>query len=240
MAFRMSDRTQSLAVDDDPPPIDWHSATPTLDLRWFVGAALLMPLLLAVGVYWLHNVPVGLGSRESDSVVEVRLITVPEPSERPTVTPPQSNVAPARPSEPLVFDPNRSIPEDKTASLQSRPGQESQPAATSAPASSAAPVRTTPTPIAATFQRTLLSHIARYRRYPDQARRDHMQGVVQLVFAMRRDGTVTDVWVKTSSGYHTLDLAAVETIHNAQPLPKIPSELPESLNISMPVAFNLP
>lgn len=57
---------------------------------------------------------------------------------------------------------------------------------------------------------------------------------------MRRDGMVTDVWVKASSGFNALDLAAVDTIRNAQPLPRIPSELPDQLNISMPVAFNLP
>ncbi len=236
----MPDRIPSLIVGQDPPPIDWHAATPTLGLRWFIGAALLMPLLLAAGVLWLHHAPAGTGPRDSDSVVEVRLITVAEPPQPVIVASLPPSVAPAKPSEPLVDDPNRSIPEESIAPLVSEPGRASQPVTTSAPASSAAPIRAPTSPTAAIFQRTLLSHIARYRKYPDQARRDRAQGTVQLVFAMRRDGIVTDVWVKASSGFNALDLAAVDTIRNAQPLPRIPSELPDQLNISMPVAFNLP
>lgn len=236
----MPDTTQSPIVDEDPPPVDWHAAAPTLGLRWFVGVALLMPLLLAAGVFWLHRVPVGTGPRGPGSVVEVRLITVAEPPLPPIAATLPASVAPTKPFEPLVDDPNRSIPEDAIAPLPSEPGRASQPVTGPAPASSAAPVRAPTSPAAAIFQRTLLSHIARYRKYPDQARRDRAQGTVQLIFAMRRDGMVTDVWVKTSSGFNALDFAAVDTIRNAQPLPRIPSELPDQLNISMPVAFNLP
>jgi len=57
---------------------------------------------------------------------------------------------------------------------------------------------------------------------------------------MLRDGTVTDVRIASSSGYSLLDIAAIETIRKAQPLPRIPAELPESLNILVPVAFELP
>lgn len=237
----MSDRTtQSLSVNEDTPPIDWHAAAPSLELRWFAAAGLLVPLLLAAGVYWLHHVPAGPGPRATDSVVEVRLITVAEPVEQRQEASLQPSVATARQSEALVEDPDRSIPEDTIAPLPSEPGRASPPAATFTPASPAAPVRMLTSQTAAIFQRALLTHIARYRHYPDQARRDRVQGTVQLVFAMRRDGMVTDVWVKASSGHNALDLAAVDTIRKAQPLPKIPSEMPDQLNISMPVAFDLP
>jgi periplasmic protein TonB len=132
------------------------------------------------------------------------------------------------------------FPEDSIAPPPSEPGRASRPAITSAPTSSSAPIRIPTSRTAAIFQRALLSHIAQYRHYPDQARRDRVQGKVQLVFAMQRDGMVTDVWVKASSGHDALDLAAVDTIRKAQPLPKIPSELPDQLNISVPVAFDLP
>lgn len=236
----MQDRRQSFIADEDSPPIDWHAAAPTLDLRWFVGVALLMQFLLAAGVFWLHHVPAGTGPRDSGSVVEVRLITIAKAPQPLIVASQPPSVAPAEPSEPLVDDPNRSIPEDTIAPLPSELGRASKPATTSAPASSAAPARARTSPTAVIFQRTLLSHIARYRKYPDQARRDRSQGTVQLVFAMRRDGMVTDIWVKASSGSNALDVAAVDTIRNAQPLPRIPSELPDQLNISMPVTFNLP
>jgi protein TonB len=57
---------------------------------------------------------------------------------------------------------------------------------------------------------------------------------------MLRDGTVTDVQVISSSGFDVLDAAAVETIRNAAPMPRIPSELPGHLNIHVPVAFDMP
>jgi protein TonB len=231
---------QSLTADNDAPPVDWHAAAPTIGLRWFIAAALLMPLLLVAGVYWIHQAPPGLGPSASDSVVEVRLITAPDQLKQSQEASLRPSLTTTRPSDPLVDDPVRAIPKDAVAPPpQAEPGRASAPAAASAPAS--APPIGSPSPQTATlFQRTLLSHIARYRHYPDQARRDRVQGTVQLVFAMRRDGTVTDVWVKTSSGHSALDRAAIDTIHDAQPLPRIPSDLPDQLNISMPVAFNLP
>ena len=84
------------------------------------------------------------------------------------------------------------------------------------------------------FQRALLTHIARYRQNPD----DHGRASVQLVFSMLRDGTVTDVQITSSSGNAILDHAAVRTIRMAQPMPKIPAELPEPLNVHLPITFD--
>jgi protein TonB len=60
------------------------------------------------------------------------------------------------------------------------------------------------------------------------------------MFAMRRDGTVKDIWIRNSSGHDLLDAAAIDTIRKAQPAPRIPSELPDQLNVLIPVAFDLP
>ena len=226
---------KSLTADNDASAVDWHAAAPTIGLRWFIATALLVPLLLVAGVYWIRQLPPGLGPSVSDSVVEVRLIRAPDSVRRSQEVSLQPSPAPGRSPEPLVDDPVRAIPEDAIARPpQAEAGRLSAPPAAPAPVGSPAPQTV------ARFQRTLFSHIARYRHYPDQARRDREQGTVQLVFAMRRDGTVTDVWVKASSGHSALDRAAVDTIHDAQPLPRIPSDLPDRLNISMPVAFNLP
>ncbi len=238
----MSDRSsQTLAGDPETSPTDWHSAAPTVGLRSLAGIALMVPLLLAAGVYWLHQVPAGTGPRATDTVVEVRLIAPQEPIEQRQDAPLQPSQAALNPQpEPLVEDPNRLIPTETVVSAPSEPGRPASAATTSAPASAAAPVRMPTIQIAKIFQTALLSHIARYRRYPDAARQDRLQGIVQAVFAMRRDGTVTEVWIKSTSGHKLLDVAAIETIRRAQPLPKIPSELPDHLNILMPVAFDLP
>ncbi len=89
------------------------------------------------------------------------------------------------------------------------------------------------------FQRMLLSHIARFRQYPSAAK-SGQHGITQLVFAMRRDGTVSEVWIRNSSGSQLLDEAATDTIRRAQPLPTIPADLPDQLTISLPISFDPP
>ncbi len=86
----------------------------------------------------------------------------------------------------------------------------------------------------------MFAHIARYQAYPDDARPNRLQGEVQVFFSMRRDGTVTDIEVAESSSHIELDDAALDTIRRAEPLPRIPTELPDNLNIVIPISFDVP
>ncbi|HEY4275029.1 MAG TPA: TonB family protein, partial [Rhizomicrobium sp.] len=96
------------------------------------------------------------------------------------------------------------------------------------------------TDVASEFERQLLAHIEPYRHYPTGVGRDRPTGVVEIMFAMDRDGIVTGVWIKQSSGYPILDQEAVATVLRAQPLPHIPQDLPSPLNIALPVSFAPP
>jgi periplasmic protein TonB len=89
------------------------------------------------------------------------------------------------------------------------------------------------------FEAALLAHIERFRRYPDDARRERQQGVVMVGFAMDRRGDLLDLWVDQSSGFADLDAEAMSTLKRAQPLPLIPKGLPDELQIILPVAFAL-
>jgi protein TonB len=89
------------------------------------------------------------------------------------------------------------------------------------------------------YQETLLNYIERYRGYPDAARRNHVEGVVMLRFAMDRQGHVLEAWVDQSSGFTALDTEAVATVWRAQPLPVIPASLPGRLSVVLPVSFSL-
>ncbi len=93
---------------------------------------------------------------------------------------------------------------------------------------------------ASDFQRALLAHIESYRRYPDQTKGLRPQGTVQIVFAMDRQGKVLGIWIDRSSGSDALDREAIATVLRAQPLPAIPPDLPEPLNIVLPVVFGSP
>lgn len=72
---------------------------------------------------------------------------------------------------------------------------------------------------ASEFQKRLLAHIETYREYPDAAKRGRLEGVVELLFAMDRNGAVLGVWIKRSSGFPALDKEAIATVLRAQPLP---------------------
>jgi len=67
-----------------------------------------------------------------------------------------------------------------------------------------------------------------------------MEGTVRVVFLLRRDGTVLDAWVQSTSGETILDHEAIDTIYRAEPLPAIPGELPDQIRVLLPVNFALP
>lgn len=89
------------------------------------------------------------------------------------------------------------------------------------------------------FRQALERHIAQYQRYPDLARQRHLQGTVEVVFELRRDGRIGGVWVARSSGAGVLDAEAVATLYRAEPLPSIPSQMPSELRIRLPIDFTL-
>jgi protein TonB len=106
----------------------------------------------------------------------------------------------------------------------------------SAPTEPSTPGGAIPSDVADAFERELLEHIEPYRRYPSDAM--GASGTVELMFAMDREGVITGVWIRQSSGSAALDREAVATVLRAQPLPHIPPELPDPLNITLPVSFS--
>jgi protein TonB len=231
--------SQDVALDQDRTRAEWRLAAPALGVRWLLGIAFAVSIVFAAGVYWIRQVPAGAGKPVNDAVIEVRLVVPPEHVAK-TANAASQPIEPALLSEPLVADFHRSIPEATAAPPFSGAVEAPPPVPRSAPALSATSARAQATQLASTFQKTLLDHIARFRRYPAAGRLNRLEGTVQVMFAMRRDGTVKDVWIRNSSGHDLLDAAAIDTIRKAQPLPKIPLELPDQLNILIPVAFDLP
>jgi len=230
-------------MSDSPgPPLapnkeaDWLRSAPSFDTRLLMSLTLvLVPALLAASVYWLHRSPSpGPIRNATDTTVEVRILAAPKQLEPPRETLPQPG-------------PARTASISETVSVASKPPTSEPVAKNAAPdamvaapplQSAAEPLRPSDRQKASAFQRALEAHIARYRRYPEEARRARMQGTVQILFSMRRDGSVLDVWVRASSGQRVLDAAAVDTIRLAQPLPRIPPELPDRMTIFAPVAFD--
>lgn len=216
---------------------DWLRAAPSFDIRLLMSLTLvLVPALLAASVYWLHRSPSPETTRNSaETTVEVRILAAPkealEPSKKAL---PQPSPARAPSVSETVSVPSEWPTSDPIANNAALGGT----AASPPPLPTAEPLHPSERRKASAFRRALQSHIARYRRYPEEARRARMQGTVQILFSMRRDGAVLDVWVRASSGQPVLDDAAIATIRRAQPLPRIPPDLPDRLTVLFPIAFD--
>lgn len=89
------------------------------------------------------------------------------------------------------------------------------------------------------YRSQLEEYLARYTRYPMDARRNGIQGTVYLHFVLRENGEVENAWIERSSGFVSLDGEALAAIQRAQPLPAIPAGWPRTLDVTLPVTFGL-
>jgi protein TonB len=71
--------------------------------------------------------------------------------------------------------------------------------------------------------------------YPAQARRTGLDGIVEVLFTLNTDGSVSGISVKKSAGVEMLDAAAIAAIKLAAPF-RAP---PVSAKLLIPVVFNL-
>nr|WP_285817026.1 energy transducer TonB [Janthinobacterium kumbetense] len=85
----------------------------------------------------------------------------------------------------------------------------------------------------------VLARMKRFRRYPTASRAKQEQGVVYLRCRIDRDGQVLAAAIERSSGSAALDQAALDTLQRAAPLPRIPKERPDPLELSIPVEFSI-
>lgn len=85
----------------------------------------------------------------------------------------------------------------------------------------------------------ILAHLERFRRYPARARATRQQGAVYVRFTMNRAGIVLSSAIVQKSGSFDLDQAALGTLKRAQPLPAIPADRPDVVELTIPVEFRL-
>jgi len=86
---------------------------------------------------------------------------------------------------------------------------------------------------------TILRRVEELKRYPAEARLDRAEGKVVLKAVIRGDGSVDDVEVYQSSGYRSLDHAAVELLKQAAPF-ELPRPLGKSkMTVKIPMSYRL-
>lgn len=86
----------------------------------------------------------------------------------------------------------------------------------------------------------LLRHLSRYKRFPQAARDRKEQGDVVVAFTILRDGTLLDPAIDRSSGYESLDRAAIDMLRRASPAPPLPASYArDSARVVLPVEYSL-
>ncbi len=90
------------------------------------------------------------------------------------------------------------------------------------------------------WQRSVVLHLNRHKRYPSRARSRGIEGEATVKFIMDRSGQVSAVKVIRSSGSEMLDDESLELLKRAAPLPRPPPAVAgESLEFSVPIRFRL-
>jgi protein TonB len=82
--------------------------------------------------------------------------------------------------------------------------------------------------------------IAKRRFYPDEARRRNREGAVTVSFVILADGRITQIRVTRSSGWDSLDGAAVRALENLGRFKPIPDEIDRTRwALRVPINFAL-
>lgn len=154
------------------------------------------------------------------------------PKPKPKPRPPKAKPRPPEPKP--VQPPSRQVSE----TVSSVPSQ-GEPAAV--PSRSQQAAGGAPSRAQINWQTRLLSHLGRYKRYPEDARRRGIEGVNKLRFVVDAQGRVLDFELVGRSGNASLDRATLQMIRRAQPLPKPPQDMLKDgrLEIVAPFVFSL-
>jgi len=144
----------------------------------------------------------------------------------------------------------------ETASLTRAPDMQASPAPTAAPASDAKPAEpvvresapqvamaTRPIPAVKAdygwLAESLRRRLAEIKRYPSAARLNGWEGKVLLRVVIRADGHLSEVKVHRSSGYESLDNAAMEAIRLVCPLHLQQPLSTSELAVYVPIVYSL-
>ncbi|WP_336963790.1 energy transducer TonB [Sphingobium aquiterrae] len=225
-------------------PMDWSTRVVGL-----AGTCAIFGLVLAAALFTWHAVhtPVASTSRPLTVMELAPLEAPPEPVKDVAPGPEQVERQEAKPKpvsevvpQPLIQlpIPSPSVRETSEPVELVDPGPPVP--QTTAPKSIAAPsANRLANDAKPNWEGQLLAHLERFRRYPARARAARQQGVATIRFTMNRAGMVLSSAVVRSSGVSALDTAALDTLKRAQPLPEIPADRPDTVELTIPVEFYL-
>lgn len=84
------------------------------------------------------------------------------------------------------------------------------------------------------------THLNRRKVYPAEARRARQQGVVTVRFTVDRQGRVSDISIRRSSGHDVLDSATLDLVQRVAPLPPMPPSMTrDRVTLTLPIEYSL-
>jgi protein TonB len=136
--------------------------------------------------------------------------------------------------------PNQQNPQEASAAplTTAPPKVEAQPAP---PKASAVPnASTSLAQMQASWERRVINHLNRYKRYPPAARAQGTQGVVMVAFSIDHGGHLIAARVAKSSGSADLDEEGLAMLKRASPLPAPPDQVSRPrLELTLPIQFRI-
>ncbi len=89
------------------------------------------------------------------------------------------------------------------------------------------------------LQRLLLIEINQHKHYPVNALRLKQQGTTRVEFRLRKNGRIDTLAVLHSSGYRSLDRAALSAINDIQPFTPANDLIHKPANLQIDIAFQM-
>lgn len=87
------------------------------------------------------------------------------------------------------------------------------------------------------YRQAIMAQLAAERSYPRGPLLAGYQGTGTILFHIDRDGRLLDAAIETSTGRKALDRAALALVRRAAPFPAVPAEMPDRLEVSLPIRF---
>lgn len=143
---------------------------------------------------------------------------------------------PAQPTPEASIGP-APLPRVWTPSAQPSSDTRSAPAAS--PGGATSRLSDQPTQVDADWAASVSDWLVQHRTAPTDPRLRNVQGIVIIRFGVQPDGQVTDVTVLQSSGYRSLDRAAMAMVRGAR-LPPFPPAMTQPLqSVTVPIRYGL-
>lgn len=178
-----------------------------------------------------------------ESPLQIAMIDAPAVEPAPT---PVSSASPdlVRPSLPQL--PLPSLVLDRAITLPATQGEVSTIAETAAPGTPAAITPPANSPAASKsagpsphYMSTLMAHLNRKKRYPAAARKLRQHGIVHVRFRMNRAGRLLMARLEAATRHSLLNEEALALLERAIPLPMLPDDMPDSIELVVPIEFSL-